>query len=245
MQRYQIKVEYDGTNFVGWQYQKNGLSIQEILQRAIFQFSREKVTVTGAGRTDSGVHAIGQVAHFDLKKKIKKRNFVLGVNQYIGNNPVTVLNIKKTNNKFHSRFDAKKRTYQYVIINRQSPLALQKNKAWHIRKKLDLKAMKKGAKLLLGTHDFSTFRASSCAAKSPIKTLNKISVKKNNERIIIKFTSKSFLQQQVRSMVGCIKYLGEGKWNLDDYKRAFKSKSRTKCAPPAPSCGLYLESIYY
>jgi len=140
MQRYQIKVEYDGTNFVGWQYQKNGLSIQEILQRAIFQFSREKVTVTGAGRTDAGVHATCQIAHFDLKKKIKKKNFILGVNQYIGNNPVTVLDIKKTHNKFHSRFDAKKRTYQYVIINRQSPLALQKNKAWHIRKKLDLNA---------------------------------------------------------------------------------------------------------
>ena len=245
MQRYQIKVEYDGTNFVGWQYQKNGLSIQEILQNAIFQFSKEKVTVTGAGRTDAGVHAIAQMAHFDLKKKIKKKNFILGVNQYIGNNPVTILNIKKTNNKFHSRFDAKKRTYQYVIINRQSSLALQKNKAWHIRKKLDLKAMKKGAKLLLGTHDFSTFRASSCGAKSPIKTLKKVSIKKNKERIILKFTSKSFLQQQVRSMVGCIKYLGEGKWRLEDFIKAFKSKKRSNCAPPAPPYGLYLEKVDY
>ena len=245
MQRYQIKVEYDGTNFVGWQYQKNGLSIQEILQKAIFQFSREKVTVTGAGRTDAGVHAISQIAHFDLKKKIKKKNFILGVNQYIGNNPVTVLDIKKIHNKFHSRFDAKKRTYQYVIINRQSPLALQKNKAWHIRKKLDLKAMKKGAKLLLGTHDFSTFRASSCAAKSPIKTLEKISIKKNKERIIIKFISKSFLQQQVRSMVGCMKYLAEGKWKFDKFNDAFLSKKRSNCAPPAPSCGLYLTNISY
>ena len=245
MQRYQIKVEYDGTNFVGWQYQKNGLSIQEILQKAIFQFSREKVTVTGAGRTDAGVHAICQIAHFDLEKKIKKKNFILGVNQYIGNNSVTILNIKKVNNKFHSRFNAIKRTYQYVIINRQSPLALQKNKAWHIRKKLDLKAMKKGAKLLLGTHDFSTFRASSCSAKSPIKTLDKISIKKNKERIIIKFTSKSFLQQQIRSMVGCMKYLSEGKWKLDDFKNAFKSKKRSNCAQPAPSCGLYLTKVYY
>ena len=245
MQRYQIKVEYEGTNFVGWQYQKNGLSIQEILQKAIFQFSREKVTVTGAGRTDAGVHAICQIAHFDLEKKIKKKNFILGVNQYIGNNSVTILNIKKVNNKFHSRFNAIKRTYQYVIINRQSPLALQKNKAWHIRKKLDLKAMKKGAKLLLGTHDFSTFRASSCSAKSPIKTLDKISIKKNKERIIIKFTSKSFLQQQIRSMVGCMKYLAEGKWKLDDFKNAFKSKKRSNCAPPAPSCGLYLTKVYY
>ena len=245
MPRYQIKVEYDGTNFVGWQYQKNGLSIQEILQKAIFQFSREKVTITGAGRTDAGVHAIGQIAHFDLKRKIKKKNFILGVNQYIGNNPVTVLNIKKANNKFHSRFDAKNRTYQYVIINRQSPLALQKNKAWHIRKKLDLNVMKKGAKLLLGTHDFSTFRASSCGAKSPVRTLNKVSIKKDKEKIILKFTSKSFLQQQVRSMVGCIKYLGEGKWTFDEFKNAFKSKKRSNCAPPAPSCGLYLTKISY
>ena len=245
MQRYQIKVEYDGTNFVGWQYQKNGLSIQEIVQKAIFQFSNEKVTITGAGRTDADVHATCQIAHFDLEKKIKKKNFILGVNQYIGKNPVAILNIKKTNNKFHSRFDAKKRTYQYVIINRQSSLALQKNKAWHIRKKLDLKAMKKGAKLLLGTHDFSTFRASSCGAKSPIKTLKKISIKKNKERIIIKFTSKSFLQQQIRSMVGCMKYLAEGKWKLDDFKNAFKSKKRSNCARPAPSCGLYLTKISY
>ena len=245
MQRYQIKVEYDGTNFVGWQYQKNGLSIQEILQKAIFQFSREKVTVTGAGRTDAGVHAIAQIAHFDLKKNVKKKNFILGVNQYIGNKTVTILNIKKTHNQFHSRFDAKKRTYKYVIINRQSPLALQKNKAWHIRKKLDLEAMKKGTKLLLGNHDFSTFRASSCGAKSPIKTLKKISVSKNKERIIIEFTSKSFLQQQVRSMVGCIKYLGEGRWNIHDFKIVFKSKKRFKCAPPAPACGLYLKKIFY
>ena len=245
MQRYKAKIEYDGTSFVGWQFQKNGLSIQEVLQKAIFNFSKEKVIVTGAGRTDSGVHALAQVAHFDLKKKIKSNNILPAINQNIGNKPVTVLKINKANKKFHARFDAKKRTYQYVIINRQSSLALQKNKAWHIRKKLDLKAMKKGAKLLLGTHDFSTFRASSCGAKSPVRTLKKISVKKNNERLILKFTSRSFLQQQVRSMVGCIKYLGEGKWKLDDFKNAFKSKKRSNCARPAPSCGLYLTKISY
>ena len=245
MQRYKIKIEYDGTPFVGWQFQKNGLSIQEVLQKAIFQFSIEKVIVTGAGRTDSGVHALAQIAHFDLKKKIKKKNFLLGVNQYIGKNPVTILDIKKTDKKFHARFDAKKRTYQYVIVNRQSPLTLQKNKAWHIRKKLNLKNMKKGAKLLLGIHDFSTFRASSCGAKSPIKTLKKASIKKNKNKLIIKFTSKSFLQQQVRSMVGCIKYLGEGKWKLKDFQYSLKSKNRSKCAPPAPACGLYLKSISY
>ena len=245
MPRYKIKIEYDGTKFVGWQYQKNGLSIQEIIQKAIFKLSGEKIIIFGAGRTDSGVHATGQIAHFDLKKKIKKKNFILGVNQYIGNNPVTILNIIKTDNNFHSRFDAKKRTYQYVIINRQSPLALEKNKAWHIRKKLDLKSMKKGARLLLGTHDFSTFRASSCGAKSPIKTLRRVSIKKKKDKLIFKFISKSFLQQQVRSMVGCIKYLGEGKWELDEFKKAFQSKNRLRCAPPAPSCGLYLTKINY
>jgi len=245
MQRYKIKIEYEGTPFVGWQFQKNGQSVQEVLQKAIFNFSKEKVVVTGAGRTDSGVHALAQVAHFDLKKKIKRKKILAAINQNIGDKPVTILKINKINKKFHARFDAKKRTYQYIIINRQSPLTLEKNKAWHIRKKLNIKIMKKGAKLLLGTHDFSTFRAASCGAKSPIKTMEKISIKKNKDKIILKFTSKSFLQQQVRSMVGCIKYLGEGKWNMNIFKKSFKSKKRINCAPPAPPCGLYLKNISY
>lgn len=245
MQRYKIKIEYEGTSFVGWQFQKNGQSVQEVLQRAIFNFSKEKVVVTGAGRTDSGVHALAQVAHFDLRKKIKRKSLLPAINQNIGNKPVTVLKINKANKKFHARFDAKKRTYQYIIINRQSPLTLQKNKAWHIRKMLDVKVMKKGAKLLLGTHNFSTYRASSCGAKSPIKTMKKISIKKNKDKITFKFTSRSFLQQQVRSMVGCIKYLGDGKWNLDTFKKSFQSKNRINCAPPAPACGLYLKNIVY
>jgi len=245
MQRYKIKIEYEGTPFVGWQFQKNGQSVQEILQKAIFNLSKENVLVTGAGRTDSGVHAFAQVAHFDLKKKIKRKNLLPAINQNIGNKPVTVLKINKVNKKFHARHDAKKRTYLYLIINRQSPLTLQKNKAWHIRKKLNVKAMKKGAKLLLGTHDFSTFRASSCGARSPIKTMEKILIKKNKNKITLQFTSRSFLQQQVRSMVGCIKNLGEEKWSLNDFKNSFKSKNRSKCAPPAPACGLYLKKISY
>ena len=245
MQRYKIKIEYEGTPFVGWQFQKNGRSIQEVLQKAIFNFSKERVIVIGAGRTDSGVHALAQVAHFDLKKKIERKNLLPAINQNIGNKPVTILKINKINKKFHARHDAKRRTYQYLIINRQSPLVLQKNKAWHIRKKLDVKVMIKGAKLLLGTHDFSTFRAASCAAKSPIKTMEKILIKKNKDKITLQFTSRSFLQQQVRSMVGCLKYLGEGKWNLNDFKNSFKSANRSKCAPPAPACGLYLKNINY
>ena len=192
---YQLIIEYDGTNFVGWQFQKNGQSIQEVLQKAIFKFSKEKVTVIGAGRTDSGVHALGQTAHFDLKKRINKKKILPAINQNIGNKPVTVLKVNKTNNKFHARYDAKKRIYLYLIVNRQSPLALQKNKAWHIRKKLDLLTMKKGAKFLLGTHDFSTYRASTCGAKSPIKTMEKILIKKNKDKITLQFTSRSFLQQ--------------------------------------------------
>ena len=245
MQRYKIQIEYEGTPFVGWQFQKNGQSVQEVLQKAIFNFSKEKVIVTGAGRTDSGVHALVQVAHFDLKKKIIRKSLLPAINQNIGNKPITILKINKVNKKFHARHTAKKRTYLYLIINRQSPLALQKNKAWHIRKKLDEKAMTKGAKFLLGTHDFSTFRAASCGAKSPIKTIEKILIKRSKDKITLQFTSRSFLQQQVRSMVGCIKYLGEGKWNLSDFKKSFKSKNRLKCAPPAPACGLYLTKIIY
>ena len=245
MTRYKIKIEYEGTPFVGWQFQKNGKSIQEVLQKAIFKFSKEKVTVIGAGRTDSGVHALGQTAHFDLKKKINKKKNLPAINQNIENNSVTVLKVNKTNKKFHARHDAKKRTYRYLIVNRQSPLALQKNKAWHIRKKLDLLSMKKGAKFLLGTHDFSTFRASACGAKSPIRTMEKILIKKNKDKITLQFTSRSFLQQQVRSMVGCLKYLGEAKWNLKDFIKSFKSKNRLKCAPPAPACGLYLVKVEY
>ena len=245
MQRYKIKIEYEGTPFVGWQFQKNGQSIQEVLQKAIFNFSKEDVTVTGAGRTDSGVHALAQVAHFDLKKKKQKKNILPAINQNISNKSVTVLKINRVNKNFHARHDAQKRTYLYLIINRQSPLALQKNKAWHIRKKLDIQAMKKGAKLLLGTHDFSTYRAASCGAKSPVKTMEKILIKKNKDKISLQFTSRSFLQQQVRSMVGCIKYLGEGKWNIDTFKKSFKSKNRAECAPPAPACGLYLKNIFY
>ena len=245
MQRYKIKIEYEGTPFVGWQFQKNGQSVQEVLQKAIFNFSKENVTVTGAGRTDSGVHALAQVAHFDLKKKIQKKNILPAINQNISNKSVTVLKINRVNKNFHARHDAQKRTYLYLIINRQSPLALQKNKAWHIRKNLDIKAMKKGAKLLLGTHDFSTYRAASCGAKSPVKTMEKILIKKNKDKISLQFTSRSFLQQQVRSMVGCIKYLGEGKWNIEAFQKVFKSKKRSKCAPPAPACGLYLKNIFY
>ena len=245
MQRYKIKIEYDGTPFVGWQFQKNGTSVQKVLQDAIFLFSQEKTVVNGAGRTDSGVHAEEQVAHFDLKKKIEKKKFIKGVNKYIGNYPISVLEVRKVSRKFHSRYDAKQRVYRYIIVNRSSRLSLLKNKAWHISKNLNILKMKKGSKMLVGTHDFSTFRSSSCSANSPIKTLKKAKIKKRNNKIFIDFVSKSFLQQQVRSMVGCLKYLGEGKWSLKKFQKVFLSKTRSNCAPPAPAQGLYLAKIKY
>ena len=246
MPRYQIKVEYDGTNFVGWQYQKNGKSVQGVLQKILLQFLKKKIIVVGSGRTDSGVHAIEQSAHIDLEKKIfEKKKFLQSLNFYLRNYPIAITDIKEKDQNFHARHSAKKRTYKYLIINRMSPPVLKKNRAWHIRKKLDVKVMKKGSKMLLGTHDFSTFRTSSCQAKSPVKTMEKISIKKSKDKITLTFVSRSFLQQQVRSMVGCIKYLGEGKWSVDNFKKSFKSKKRSNCAPPAPACGLYLERIKY
>ncbi len=243
---YQIKVEYLGTNFVGWQFQRNGLSIQEVLEKAITKYLKENIRIIGSGRTDSGVHASEQSAHFKTRNKINDTGiFIKSVNFFLKKYPVSVLNIKKRSNNFHARHSAKERIYKYFIINRQSSLAIDKNKAWHIKKKLDIKLMKKGARILKGTHNFSTFRSSNCQAKSPIKTLKKPLIKKNKNKIVFTFQSKSFLQQQVRSMVGSLKYLGEGKWNLKDFKKAFLSKKRSMCAPPAPSCGLYLVKVRY
>ena len=243
---YQIIVEYIGTNFVGWQIQKNGLSVQEVLEKILSKFLKDKIRVIGSGRTDAGVHASEQSAHFKTKHKIIDKNtFIKSINFFLRKYPISILNIKKRSDKFHSRHSAKERVYKYFIINRRSTLVLDKNKAWHIQKKLDVKAMRQGTNILKGTHNFSTFRASSCQAKSPIRTMKNATIKKNKHRITLTFVSKSFLQQQVRSMVGSLKYLGEGKWNLNDFKKSFFSKKRKMCAPPAPAHGLYLAKIKY
>ena len=242
----QIIVEYLGTDFVGWQIQKNGLSVQEVLEKVLSKLLKEKIRVIGSGRTDSGVHASEQSAHFKTKQKIIDKNvFINSVNFFLSKYSVSILDIKKRPKKFHARHSATERVYKYFIINRRSSLVLEKNKAWHIKKKLNVKIMKKGADILKGTHNFSTFRASSCQAKSPIKTMKKASIKKNKHRIVLIFQSKSFLQQQVRSMVGSLKYLGEGKWDLNDFKKAFSSNKRAMCAPPAPAHGLYLTKVIY
>ena len=246
MHRYQILIEYVGTNFIGWQIQSKGQSIQKFSQIKISKLLKEKINLVGSGRTDSGVHAIEQSAHFDCEKKIENLDkFLKSINYFLNTKLVSITSIKKKNLNFHARFSAKQRIYTYIIFNRISGPSIEKNRGWHIKKKLDLKLMKKGTKKLLGTNDFSTFRSSSCNAKSPIRTIKSIKIKKVKNKIQIQFKSQSFLQQQVRSMVGCLKYLAEKKWNLKQFESVFKSKKRTLCAPPAPAHGLFLEKVIY
>ena len=246
MFRYQILIEYVGTNFRGWQIQKKGKTIQGLIQEKISSLLQEKILLLGSGRTDTGVHAIEQSAHFDCKNKIKCCDkFLKSMNYFLNKDGVTILKIRKKNKNFHARFSAKMRIYKYIIINRLSGPVIDKNRGWHIMKKLDLNKMKKGAKKLIGTKDFSTFRASSCRAKSPIKSLKLVRIKALKNKIEIEFRSQSFLQQQVRSMVGCLKYLGENKWSLKKFESVMKSKKRILCAPPAPPEGLFLFRIIY
>ncbi len=246
MHRYQILVEYEGSKFIGWQIQKKGKTVQGLIQKKISILLKEKIILSAAGRTDSGVHANEQSAHFDCKIKIKKlNNFLKSINYFLNKNGISILKIIKRKDNFHARFSAKIRIYKYVIINRSSASVLEKNRAWHIIKKLDLELMRKGAKKLIGTKDFSTFRASSCRAKSPIRTMKLVKIKSTKNKIEIEFRSQSFLQKQVRSMVGCLKYLGEKKWSLKKFDNAIKLKNRSLCAPPAPPEGLYLKRIIY
>ena len=246
MHKYQILIEYVGTNFVGWQIQSKGKSIQKLIQTKLSKLLKEKILLIGSGRTDAGVHAEEQSAHFECKKKIENLDkFLKSLNYFVNDMNVSIKKIKKRNINFHARFSAKQRIYKYVIFNRLSRPSIEKGRGWHIIKKLDISLMKKGAKKLLGTKDFSTFRSSSCNAKSSIRTMKSVKIKSIRGRIEIQFKSKSFLQQQVRSMVGCLKYLAEKKWDLKRFDFVLKSKKRILCAPPAPAVGLFLEKVIY
>ena len=246
MPRYQLLIEYVGTNFRGWQIQKKGLTIQGIIQEKLSKLLKEKINLNGSGRTDRGVHAIGQSAHFDCKNQIVDLiKFLKSINFFLNKKNIAITKIKKKNNKFHSRFSAKQRIYKYIIFNQISAPVINKGRGWHVRKPLDLKLIKEGAKKLVGTNDYSTFRSSSCHANSPIRTIKSIKVRSSKNKIEIEFKSQSFLQQQVRSMVGCLKYLGEKKWDLRTFVSVFKSKKRTLCAPPAPPEGLFLARVIY
>ena len=246
MFRYQILIEYVGTGFIGWQSQPKGKSVQKTIENSLKKILKEKISVVGQGRLDAGVHAISQSAHFDTKNKILDINrFLKRLNFLVNKNFISILSIKKRNEKFHSRYSAKARIYKYIILNRESSPTINKNRVWHIKKKINLKNIKKGAKFLIGKRDFSTFRASACSAKSPIRTLEKVNILKKKNEIFIEFKSRSFLQTQVRSMVGCLKYLGEGKWNFKKFKNVTLSKKRALCAPPAPPHGLFLKKVIY
>ena len=246
MYKYHIKIEYDGTNVVGWQFQKNGISIQQILQNSFLKLLKEKIIVVGSGRTDAGVHAIEQSAHIESKKKnLDNKVFLNSINFFLKKYPITILSIKKKNKIFHIRYSAKKRIFKYLILNRKTKSPLNNDRVWFVKKKLDIDVMKKAIKVLEGTHDFSTFRASSCQSNTPVRTLESAVLKKSKDIIEIIFVSKSFLQQQVRSMIGALKYVGEKKWTIESFKNKFKSKKRINCAPPAPACGLYLKKVKY
>ena len=246
MFRYQILIEYVGSSFIGWQVQTKGKTIQGSIQKKISYLLNEKITLIGSGRTDTGVHAIEQSAHFDVTEKIQNLNkFLKSINYFLNKYEIAILKIKRKNMKFHARFSAKERVYKYVIFNQLSKPILQNKRGWFVIKNLELNIMKKAAEKLIGTHDFSTFRASNCYSKSSIRTIKKIKIIKVKKNIKIKFVSQSYLRSQVRSMVGSLVYLGLEKWDLKKFIKMFNSKTRKNCAPIAPAQGLYLEKITY
>jgi tRNA pseudouridine38-40 synthase len=247
MYRYKINVEYDGSKFSGWQKQDDVLTIQGVIEEAIEKLTQIKTEVVGAGRTDSGVHAISQVAHFDLPKELTMRVINQGLNYYLKKFGISIYGAEflGENSTFHARFSAKKRTYIYKIINRDYPLTFEKNLYWFIPKSLDVKKMQESSHMLIGTNDLSTFRASGCQALSPIKTINSISIEKVNSYITIIICAPSFLYHQVRNIVGALYFVGCGKWSIADFAIAFKSCDRTKGAITAPACGLYFYHVEY
>ena len=245
MTRWKITVEYDGTPFCGWQKQDNVLSVQQSIEEAVQQFSGEQASVLAAGRTDTGVHARAQVAHFDLHKETKPEVIRDALNYYLRLIPISILNVEQVDEAFHARFSALGRSYRYRIINRRAPLAIGKTYAWHVSRHLDEALMQQAANSLLGTHDFSTFRAQNCQSKSPIKTLDQLDVIRDGEEITIHTAARSFLYHQVRNMVGTLTMVGNGKWTLDDFRAAFAAQDRAKGGPTAPPQGLCFWGVSY
>ena len=248
--RYRLTLEYDGSPFVGWQRQDNGPSVQGALEDAIEKLSGARVTVTGAGRTDAGVHAFGQVAHFDLDKEFEAGTVRDALNHYLRLSrevgaPVTVLDAAVADSEFHARFSATRRHYLYRILNRRSPPALDNGRVWHVSPRLDSDAMHAAAQALVGSHDFTTFRAAECQAKSPVKTVDRLDVSRRADEIHIEASARSFLHHQIRSFTGTLKLVGEGKWQPRDVAKALAARDRSACGPVAPPDGLYLVRVDY
>ncbi len=245
MPRYKLTIEYDGTPFVGWQAQDNGVSVQGVLTDAIAAFAGERVTVAGAGRTDTGVHALGQVAHIDLAKEWDVNNVRDAINFHLRPQPVAVIAAEPAAPDFDARFSALKRHYLYRIVNRRADLTLDQIRAWRVARPLDDAAMHEAAQKLIGKHDFTTFRSTECQAKSPVKTLDRLDVARDGDELRIAASARSFLQHQVRSMVGSLVHVGEGKWSTDDLATALAARNRAACGQVAPSHGLYLVRVEY
>ena len=246
MPRYKLVIEYDGAPFVGWQVQLNGVSVQGVLEAAVTAFCGERVHVQGAGRTDAGVHALAQTAHLDLVRTFTADTLRDAVNAHLRPHPVTVLTAEPAAADFDARFSARRRHYLYRIVNRRSPLALDAGRAWRVPRHLDVAAMHAGAQLLVGRHDFTTFRASECQAKSPVKTLDRLDVERaGDDEVRVHASARSFLHHQVRSMVGSLVQVGDGRWSAGDLSGALKARDRSACGPVAPPDGLYLVGVDY
>jgi tRNA pseudouridine38-40 synthase len=245
MVRYKILIEYDGKDFVGWQRQDNGLGVQQAIEEAIKKFSGETVTIFGAGRTDSGVHALGQVAHFDIRRKTDANTVINALNFHLKPKAVSILAAEEVSDNFDARLSAKQRAYIYKIINRRAPLSLGRGHSWLVSVALDDYAMHKAAKVLVGKHDFTSFRATRCQANSPIKTLDELNVIRKGEQIEVSVKARSFLHNQVRNFVGTLKLVGEGKWSALDVQIALDKKDRSASGPTAPPDGLYLAEVVY
>jgi len=245
MPRYRLLVEYDGSGFVGWQRQDNGRSVQQALEEAVAAFSGCEATLHGAGRTDSGVHALGQVAHVDLPRAFPADTVRDAVNHHLKPEPVAVLAADVVPDDFHARFSAIERRYLYRIVNRRAPLTLDRGRAWRVNAALDAEAMHAAAQLLVGRHDFTTFRATQCQARSPVKTLDQLAVERRGPEVLVHARARSFLHHQVRSMVGSLKLVGEGKWQAADLAAALAAAERGRCGPVAPPDGLFLVAVRY
>lgn len=245
--RYKLTIEYDGTNYVGWQEQPDQpyKSIEEVLRKAIYNLTFENVKINCAGRTDSGVHAIAQIADFEIAKKFSPFRILMGLNYNLNTEDIAIIDCEEVDDEFHSRYDAKMRSYKYVILNRRAPAILLKNRVYHIPTELNLKKMEEGAKFLIGEHDFSSFRDSKCQSLSPIKNINEIKLTKNAEKIEIFIAAKSFLHHMVRNIVGSLVLVGQEKILPKDIKTILEAKDRTKSGPNAPACGLYFLGAKY
>ena len=245
MPRYRLTVEYDGRGLVGWQRQAKGLSVQEILETAVERFCGKRLTVHGAGRTDAGVHALAQTAHLDLPRERPPDTIRSALNQHVKPNAVAVLAVERVADAFDARRSARGRVYRYRILNRRSPPALEHGRVWHVGPALDVAAMQAASRVLLGKHDFTTFRDTQCQAKSPVKTLDALDITRAGEEIWIEARARSFLHHQVRNIVGTLKLVGGGKWKAADVKRALDARDRRAGGPTAPAQGLYLIAVIY